>query len=118
MVLKFAAALALTCGFWVNTARADDTSDDIKCLAVSLDLSGSQDPDDQSLGMLGTMYWLGRLDGRTPAQDLEKQMQAGAFDMRPVDEKAEAARCAQVMTTRGPVLTKLGAEKQQRNNSN
>src|SRR4051794_27445017 len=100
MVLKFAAASAIVCVLLTGQARADDTSDDIKCLAVSLDLSGSQDPDEQSLGMLSTMYWLGRLDGRAPAQDLEKQMQAGAFDMRAVDEKAEAARCAQVMATR------------------
>lgn len=118
MVLKFAAVLALTCGFWVSAAQADETSDDIKCLAVSLDLSSSQDPDDQALGILSTMYWMGRLDGRTPALDLDKQMQAGAFDMRPADEKAEVARCAQVMNTRGPLLTKIGQEKQQRNNSN
>jgi hypothetical protein len=118
MVRKIAAALVLACGFWVSAARADDTSDDIKCLAVSLDLSSSQDPDEQSLGMLSTMYWLGRLDGRVPGQDLEKQMQAGAFDMRPTDEKAEAARCAEVMKTRGPLLTKLSEEKQQRLNAN
>ncbi|HWY61640.1 MAG TPA: hypothetical protein VNW15_07040 [Rhizomicrobium sp.] len=118
MVLKFAAALALACGFWTSAAWADETSDDIKCLAVSLKLSASDDPDNQSAGMLSTMYWLGRLDGIVPRPDLEKQMQAGAFDMRPVDEKAEAVRCTAALQSRGETLTKLGQELDQRQNSN
>ena len=118
MVLKFAAALAIVCSLWVTRAQADETSDDIKCLAVSLKLSASNDPDDQSAGMLSTMYWLGRLDGIVPKPDLEKQMQDGAFDMRPVDEKAEAVRCTSALQSRGETLTTLGQELDQRQNSN
>jgi hypothetical protein len=39
MVLKFAAALAIGGFIGLSTARADDTSDDVKCLAVSLSMS-------------------------------------------------------------------------------
>src|ERR1700753_1828152 len=93
-ILRLVAAAAILCGLGVSAAMADETSDDIKCLAVSLKLSSSLDPDDLSEGMLSTMYWLGRLDGIVPKPDLEKQMQAGAFDMRPADQKAEVAHCA------------------------
>src|ERR1700677_1351478 len=118
MVLKFAVALALACGFWVNAALADDTSDDLKCLAVSLNMSASDDPDVQSVGMLSTMYWMGRLDGRTPALDLEKQMKDAADGMKPADMQTEAARCAQALKTRGDLLTKMGEDQRQRENSN
>jgi hypothetical protein len=45
-------------------------------------------------------------------------MQAGAFDMRPVDEKAEAVRCTSALQSRGETLTTLGQELDQRQNSN
>jgi hypothetical protein len=118
MSIKFTAALLLACGCWVSPALADEQSDDIKCLAASIELSGSQDPDDQSIGMLSTMFWLGRLDGRDPSLDLEKQMAAGAFDMKDTDRKAEAARCATLLKTRGEELTRLGEQLRRRQNSN
>jgi hypothetical protein len=118
MVLKFAAPLALACSFWVNTALADETSDDIKCLAIGLKLAASPDPDDQSVGLLTTMYWLGKLDGMMPRVDLEKQMQDGAFDMKKADEQTEALRCAAALKPRGELLTTLQQEKNQRENAN
>ena len=118
MVLKFAAALALACGFWVNAALADETSDDIRCLAIGLKLASSPDPDDQSVGLLTTMYWLGKLDGVTPRVDLEKQMQDGAFDMKETDEKTEALRCAGALKPRGEFLNNLQQDKNQRENAN
>jgi hypothetical protein len=118
MVLKFAVALALACGVWVNAALADETSDDIKCLAIGFKLAASPDPDDQSVGLLSTMYWLGKLDGMTPKVDLEKQMQEGAFDMKAADERAEALHCAAALKPRGEFLTNLQQEKNQRENAN
>jgi hypothetical protein len=112
------AALALLGGLSASPALADETSDDIKCLAVSLKLSASLAADDQAAAMLSTLYWLGRLDSIVPKPDLEKQMQAGAFDMRPADEKTEAARCAAALQAAGPALTRLGQELDQRQNSN
>jgi len=117
--MKFvAAAFLVACGIWATGAQADDASDAVKCLAVGLSMSSSDDPNDQTLGMLSTMYWMGRVDGLTPRPDLEKQMQAGAFDMKPEDQKVEAARCQAALTARGEALTLLGHEMQQRQNSN
>jgi hypothetical protein len=118
MVARGAAALAILSGLWANAALADETSDAIKCLAVSLKASNSSNPDDESIGMLSTMYWLGKLDGVVPKVDLEKAMQSGAFDMKPEDEKTEEARCAAALRDRGPLLTHLGEEQNQRQNSN
>ena len=118
MVLRFAAVLAVLCSLWANAALADETGDDIKCLAIGLKLAASPDPDDQSVGMLTTMYWLGKLDAVTPKVDLEKQMQDGAFDMKEADEKDIALRCAAALKPRGEFLTTLEQEKNQRDNSN
>jgi hypothetical protein len=38
--------------------------------------------------------------------------------MRPADEKAVAERCATALTAQGALLTKLGQEMDQRQNSN
>ena len=117
MVKILAAVLGLACCGWVAPALADDTSDDVKCLAVSLNMSTADDPQEQSVGMLSTMYWLGRLDGRTPSLDLEKQMDAlGALSAE--DLRTEAVRCAAALSTRGDALTKLGESMRQKQNSN
>jgi hypothetical protein len=117
--MKFlAAALLVAWGIWATGVQADDTSDAVKCLAVGLSMSSSDDPNDQTLGMLSTMYWMGRVDGLTPRPDLEKLMQAGAFDMKPEEQKAEAARCHAALTARGEALTLLGQHLRQRQNSN
>jgi hypothetical protein len=118
MVARCAAALVILSALWTSAALADETNDAIKCLAVSLKASNSSNPDDESIGMLSTMYWLGKLDGVTPKVDLEKEMQSGAFDMKPEDEKVEEARCASSLRERGPLLTHLGEEQSQRQNSN
>lgn len=114
---KRLALLALACGCWALPALADDTSDDVKCLAVSLNMSAAQDPDEQSVGMLSTMYWLGRLDGRTPTLDLEKQMDA-VGGMKDEELKAEAVRCAAALSTRGDALSKLGESMRQKRDAN
>ena len=111
-----AAALALT--VLAFPARADDTTDAVQCLALSLTLSSSPDPDDQSVGMLSTMYRLGLLDGQKPRPDLEKQMQAGTFDLSADQAKAAATRCAEAVNARGATLTSLGQQLRQRQNSN
>jgi hypothetical protein len=118
MIAKGAAVLVVLSGLWTGAAYADETSDDIQCLSLSLRMSAGGNPDDQGAAMLSTLYWLGRLDGMVPKPDLEKQLEAGAFDMRPADQKAVAERCAAALQEAGPVLTKLGQELDQRQNSN
>ena len=118
MVMKFAVALMCAGSVWAGAVRADDTSDDVKCLAVSLSMSSSQDQDVQSVGLLSTMYWLGRLDGRSPDLDIEKQITDAAGAMKPADMQAEAARCAAALKTRGEILNKMGEDRRQRERSN
>ncbi|HWC62213.1 MAG TPA: hypothetical protein VG501_01230 [Rhizomicrobium sp.] len=118
MALRNMAALAVMCGFCAGQAMADETADDIQCLSISLRMSTSGNPDDQGAAMLSTLYWLGRLDSMVPKPDLEKQLQAGAFDMRPADQQAVAERCATALKAGGELLTKLGQGLDQRQNSN
>ena len=109
MAMKFAATAALLCGLWPAQAMADDTDDDLKCLVASMAMVQSGDPDDQSVGMLSTMYWLGRLDGRTPALDLENKAKVAAEALKPADLAAETARCGDLLAKRGAVLTNMGS---------
>ncbi len=108
MTRRYAAALFLACALWIPEARADDAADDAKCLAVALNMASAQDADEQSVGILSTMYWLGRLDGRNPSLDLQKQLSDAADAMTQDDLKTEATRCTATLRARGEELSKLG----------
>ena len=117
MTMKFAAKFLNAFGLrklvWMPQARADDTSDDVKCLAVAMNMTASQNPDDQSVGILSTMYWLGRLDGHNPGLDLEKQLD-DAGTLSPTELQTETARCVATLRTRGEMLSRLGQSLQQK----
>lgn len=108
MAMKWMGAAALVCGLWPAAVAADENDDDLKCLVVSMALVQSGNPDDQSVGMLSTLYWLGRLDGRDPKFDVGARAKAAADGMKPDDMKLEAARCSDVLSARGELLTNMG----------
>jgi hypothetical protein len=95
-------------------ARADDTENDVRCMVVSLSLMSSPDKAMQVAGTIAQMYWLGRLDGRTPDMDLENRLLADASQMKPEDIRNEAIRCGQILTARGKTMTDIGRDMQQK----
>jgi predicted small secreted protein len=99
-----------------SLAHAEDlaTTDDVRCLVVSLAIAGVGGKDVQAAGMMATLYYLGRLDGRAPGLDLENRVIDEVVAMRPADVKTTAARCGETMKGRGEALAAVGQHIQAR----
>jgi hypothetical protein len=97
-------------------AHAEDlaTTDDVRCLVVSLAMAGVGGKNVQAAGMMATLYYLGRLDGRAPGLDLENRVIDEVVAMRPADVKATAMRCGETMKSRGEALATVGQHIQAR----
>ena len=60
------------------------------------------------------MYWMGRLDGRTPDLDLENRLIADIKELKPDALQAEAKRCGAILQVRGKFMTEMGQDMQQK----
>jgi hypothetical protein len=87
---------------------AVDTASDVRCLIVTFKATSSENPAAKTAGLIGSMYFLGRLDGRTPNADLESQIIAQIKTMTSADYKAEAVRCGEILVVKGKTTTDMG----------
>ena len=105
----FLSALALVLP--VSGARAqDETLDDIQCLVSTFSAAGSTDPEIRTSGISAFMYFLGRLDERSPDYDLKAAIAKQVLAMRPGDISEARERCSAVMTSRGKMLMMIGRD--------
>jgi hypothetical protein len=129
---KLMVAFALGCSLFVSGARADATApdgttapgisagsaasldaateSDLRCAIVFMEMSSSQDVKMNTAGIIGAMYWVGRLDGRAPNLDLESRIKSEIPNMNPDVMQAERQRCGAEMQVRGKVLTEVGRD--------
>ena len=112
-------AAAVAACLFAAPARADEpvapdaeTIADVHCVMVSFNMLGVKDAAAQVSGMMSTLYWLGRLDDRAPALDLEATMIAEYPKMKEEDYRAEAVRCGTFLQARGKFLTDMGHDMQ------
>jgi hypothetical protein len=103
--------LALTNG---AVADGDDVEkNDIQCLVLGLQMAQSPDNAQNSTAMMVTFYYLGRLDGRNPALDLENRIidETSAMSKLPASDLNKIrTRCGSELTTRGQQLTVIGGD--------
>ena len=99
-----AAAAMMSCG----AARADETSDDVRCLVIFMQMSNAQAQAAQTGGLIGSFYYMGKLDGRAQGTDLEKLILDETTQMTEASFKADAKRCGDDMTRRGQAAADLG----------
>jgi hypothetical protein len=90
--------------------QSPDTIADVRCLAVGLRISQSPDPAQKNAGLMVTLYYLGRLDGRTPTLGLEDLIAQEIEKMNDAVFRAEAMRCGNHLTVRGQQLTEIGED--------
>ena len=112
MSIKLMAALMTAGIFWATQVYADDTTDDVRCLVVSLEMASDQNATIKTSGTISAMYWFGRLDGRTPDLDLENRVLTEIAAMKPDDLKAEAVRCGAVLQARAKSMSEMGQDLQ------
>jgi hypothetical protein len=95
-------------------ARAQQAEDiaDIRCVAVGIRFAELPDSSQKSTGTLLVLYYIGRLDGRTPSLDIEKLLTEQITRMSAADYSAEAARCGKWLSTKGAQITHIGEDMQ------
>ena len=93
-------------------ARAQDaeTIGDVRCLIVGMKISGMADSTQQSAGLMLSMYYIGRLDGRVPQLDIEDLMIREISTMTTADYGSEAKRCGASLTNKGQEITRIGKD--------
>jgi len=110
LILGLCAAAAMMSG---SAARADETSEDVRCLVIFMQMSNAQAPAAQTGGLIGSFYYMGKLDARSRDLDLEKMILTEVSQMSEVSFQADAKRCGDDMTKRGQAAADLGKALQQ-----
>jgi hypothetical protein len=107
------AALAVAAILAGSPAGAEDAlARDLRCLIAmgSASAPGSDTPEDLKPSLLsGSMYYLGKVEGRDPDLDLEKLIADEAQKMVPEDMQDELVRCGRELGSRGEEMTSIAA---------
>ena len=97
---------------FATAARADpvssQTTADAQCMVIGAQLSASPDPQEKVPGQMILMYYLGRIDGRSPKVDLKTLLQSETHSMKEADLKSAAARCGKEFAARGEDIVQIG----------
>jgi len=101
---------ALTLSSVQAPAQDAETIADVRCVIVGMKLVGIADPTQQSAGMMLSMYYIGRLDGRVPKLDIEELMIKEISTMTTSDYGSEAKRCGASLTDKGQEITRIGKD--------
>jgi hypothetical protein len=87
-----------------------DSVADVRCFMVAMQIGKTPGTTQQTAALTGAMYYLGRLDGRSPKLDLESVMVAEEAKMTPADLRSEAVRCGATITARGNEIQRIGKD--------
>jgi hypothetical protein len=101
---------ALTLSSGQATAQDAETIADVRCIIVGMRFAGMVDPTQQSAGMMLSLYYIGRLDGRVPKLDIEELMIKEVSKMTTSDYGSEAKRCGASLTDKGQEITRIGKD--------
>lgn len=84
------------------------TAADAQCMVIGARLSASSDPKEKMPGQMILMYYLGRIDGRTPDADLKELLTSETQNMSASDVKSAASRCGKEFSARGDAIVQIG----------
>jgi hypothetical protein len=107
LALTLAATLA-------GQSAPDPNTDDVRCIAV-VALTMAQAKDDQERAPLtsGLMYFMGRIDARTPGYDLEAALRRILDAVEKGDSlRDDAIRCGGILGQRGEYMIEFGRRMQ------
>lgn len=81
---------------------------DVQCVIIGARLSGSPNQSRSQSGEMLMLYFLGRLDGRSPNMDLQTLIEREAKKMTSSDFKHAAQRCGAEFSARGAEIVRIG----------
>jgi hypothetical protein len=93
-----------------NHALAADASvvSDTRCVIVGMQLSSVANSPQVTKGILMTMYYLGRLDGRLQEVDLQSLIVGELKKMSDADFASAKSRCDTELNAKGNEVTQIG----------
>ncbi len=99
-----------------SAAAADDpeVTRDVQCLAVNAYLASKDDASLKMAGLMASLYYLGRLDGRDPDADLNRRLTDEVMKLKPDDIAVLAKSCGETLADRGKALKAAGQHLQER----
>src|ERR1043166_3123749 len=109
--MKFSLALSACLSTLIlcsAAAKADEMTDNVRCFIVFSNMASGTDPGVKTAGTIGSMYWVGRIDGKDPTIDLQSLILAEMQKMTGVVLHTEAKRCGEILVVRGKALTAIG----------
>ncbi len=111
-ILGLSAFVATILALLPLQVRAQDagTIADIRCVIVGVSFAGMADQSRQSAGMMLSLYYIGRLNGRVPKLDIEDLLIKEMNAMTPSDYASEAKRCGASLTDKGREITRIGQD--------
>lgn len=110
MIAALVGAMALASGAQAQATKPQDMAD-LKCLALTAYLGGQMSEGDERRAGLaaGVMYYLGRLEGRTPGVEWLGRLAEYLETAEVADLQGEAQRCGEELKERGAALTTWGS---------
>ncbi|MET1111826.1 MAG: hypothetical protein ABWX67_09915 [Allosphingosinicella sp.] len=86
------------------------TKDDLRCFLIMGSLAGTaKEGPGMQTAVAGTLYFLGRLEDRAPALDIEAAGAAELLAMTEADFQKDKPRCLAVIEEKGKRLIAIGA---------
>jgi hypothetical protein len=117
-VFPVAMAFAMIMPVAQSAARDDITTDDVNCYVVYMTTAASKTGAEQSAAYIGLMYWLGRLDGRTPKLNFKNRVLSALPKLTKEKYESEARRCGSELMRRGNAITQMGKDVSQKGSRN
>ena len=101
--------LLVTSMVFGNAWAADRrTMSDIQCIVVAMKMSATEGSAQQASATMITLYYLGRLDGRTPGLNVEGLIAREAAKMSAAELRSDAVRCGRVLVEKGREIQRIG----------
>jgi hypothetical protein len=85
----------------VPAAAQNDDATDLRCFVVASVLMNSTDRSQRAAGVIGSLYFMGRLDGRSPTLDWNKRLTAEMAALSGSDLSSVSASCGAIMAAQG-----------------
>jgi hypothetical protein len=89
------------------SAEAPETTTDLKCLAFAFNMSSDADQTKAAAGTMAVLYFLGRIDGREPALNLEKRLVQPDMELKPSEMAGLGLTCGGMLKVRGAELATM-----------
>ncbi|HEV2650634.1 MAG TPA: hypothetical protein VGU69_05200 [Rhizomicrobium sp.] len=102
-LLSAALLLAPACAF-----AADQNTADLTCVVVGMRMSQSPDGRTRTVSVGTIMYFMGKLDGRSPNYDLQTHLADVQSRLTQDALLAEARRCEDEIAARGNAIDAIG----------